>query len=156
MYNRRIIAMMPLEKGFTLFTGFGCVADKNVQIETFFLHPYYFLLTLWWELWNSSSALVFVQSSSSMALSFLPYNLHYTKQNKGTLNAASVPYTKTSWWTDILLSLVSMRLCYPFEVVHVGGLHWGSYKRQVVDFCRFLAPLVWLNEHLEKYKRQTN
>lgn len=49
-----------------------------------------------------------------------------------------------------------MRPCYPFEVVHVGGLHWGSYKRQVVHFCRLLVPLVRLNEQLEIYKRKHN
>lgn len=37
---------------------------------------------------------------------------------------------------------------YPFEVVHVGGLYWSAYKRQVVDFCCLLISLVRLDKQL--------
>lgn len=45
---------------------------------------------------------------------------------------------------------------YPFEVVHVGGLYWSAYKRQVVDFCCLLISLVRLDKQLTRKKQGRN
>lgn len=102
-----------------------------------------------------------------MALSFLSYNLHFAEKIRNetkiraSLDAATVTisaHTEPCADTGIkcyFTPLASMRPSYPFEVVHVGSLHWGSYKRQVVHFCRFLVPLVRLNKQLEEEKTRT-
>lgn len=39
---------------------------------------------------------------------------------------------------------------YPFKLPHVSGLYWSPYKCQVVDLCRLLFSLVWLDKQLRK------
>lgn len=39
-------------------------------------------------------------------------------------------------------TLATVMSPYPLEVVHVGGLYWGTYECQVVNFCRLFVSLV--------------
>lgn len=66
--------------------------------------------------------------------------------------------TKHGWVSNTALrkwTQAAAAAPHPFEIVHVSGLHRSAYECQVVDFCRLLVSLVWLNEQL-KGKKQEN
>lgn len=63
--------------------------------------------------------------------------------------------TKHGWVSNTALhkwAQAAAAAPHPFEIVHVSGLHRSAYECQVVDFCRLLASLVWLNEQLKGKK----
>lgn len=94
---------------------------------------------------SSSSSFPCHSFSGSVTLAFLSHDLRYNKIKSLSMSTTNTPKQKST--------RVAVTAPYPFEVIHVGGLHWSSYECQVVDFRRLLVPLVWLDKQLMRKKK---